>query len=109
MSVLVENAAEAIVAACVEAGDLVRISDRRGQWIQRAGIRDALMRPMGFVELFESAQGVEQMQFILGIRTPLSTPSMPASARIASNKAGHFPSRSRIKNCARQRASVPGP
>ncbi|MFJ1847457.1 hypothetical protein [Streptomyces sp. NPDC088146] len=64
MSVLVENAAEAIAAADVEAGDLVRIGDRRGQWMQWAGIRDALMRPMGVVELFERAQGVEQMPLI---------------------------------------------
>lgn len=64
MPVLVENAAEAIAAAYVEAGDLVRNSDRRGQWIQRAGIRDVLMRPMGVAELSERAQGVAQMPLI---------------------------------------------
>jgi hypothetical protein len=31
MAVLVENAAEAIASSYLEAGDLVRISDRRGQ------------------------------------------------------------------------------
>jgi hypothetical protein len=43
--------------------------------------------------------------FILGIRTPLSTTSMPASARMASNNSGNLPSRSRIMNRARQLAS----
>jgi len=42
------------------------------------------------------------MEFILGVRMPLSTTSMPASARTASNKAGNLPSRSRIMNRARQ-------
>jgi hypothetical protein len=35
--------------------------------------------------------------FIRGIRTPLSTTMIPASARIASNAARYFPSRSRIR------------
>lgn len=64
MPVLVENAAEEIAAAYVEAGDRVRNSDRCGQWIQRAGILGARMRPMGVVELFEHAQGVERMPLI---------------------------------------------
>jgi hypothetical protein len=37
------------------------------------------------------------IEFIRGIRTPLSTVSMPASARTASNRAGNFPSRSLIR------------
>src|SRR5690349_9175313 len=45
------------------------------------------------------------IEFILGIRTPLSTTSMPASARMTSNRPGNFPSRSLIKNRARQPAS----
>jgi hypothetical protein len=45
------------------------------------------------------------IEFILGIRTPLSTTSMPASARMTSNRPGNFPSRSLIRNCARQPAS----
>ena len=45
------------------------------------------------------------IEFILGIRTPLSTTSMPASARMASNRPGNFPSRSLIRNRARQPAS----
>jgi hypothetical protein len=45
------------------------------------------------------------IEFILGIRTPLSTTSMPASAMMTSNRPGNFPSRSLIKNRARQPAS----
>lgn len=43
--------------------------------------------------------------FIRGIRTPLSTTSVPASARTASSRAGNFPSRSRIRNRARRLTS----
>lgn len=46
MLVLVEDAAEAIASPYVEVGDLVRV-------------RDALVRPVGVVELFELAQDVE--------------------------------------------------
>jgi hypothetical protein len=35
MWVLVENAAEAIASSYVEAGQLVRIGDLCGQWVQR--------------------------------------------------------------------------
>ncbi|CAL9660706.1 hypothetical protein SUDANB126_06992 [Streptomyces sp. enrichment culture] len=40
-----------------------------------------------------------------GIRTPPSTASVPASVRTVSNRAGNVPSRSRIRNPARQPAS----
>src|ERR1700730_7705552 len=45
------------------------------------------------------------IEFILGIRIPLGTTSIPASARTASNSAANLPSRSRIMNRARQPAS----
>jgi hypothetical protein len=35
--------------------------------------------------------------FMRGIRTPLRTTVIPLSARIASNSAGYFPSRSRMR------------
>src|SRR5690349_10565219 len=41
------------------------------------------------------------IEFMRGIRTPLSTTSIPASLRMVSNKAANFPSRSRIRNRAR--------
>jgi len=45
-------------------GDLVRIGDRRGQWIERAGVRDALVRPVPVVEILELAQGVISEQVL---------------------------------------------
>ena len=39
---------------------------------------------------------VAMIEFILGIRTPLSTTSMPASARMTSNRHRNFPSRSLV-------------
>jgi hypothetical protein len=45
------------------------------------------------------------IEFMRGIRTPLSTASIPASFRTVSNSLGYLPSRSRIKNRARQPAS----
>jgi hypothetical protein len=56
----VENAAEAIASSYVEVVQLVRIGDLRGQWIQRACVRDALVWAVAVVELFELAQGVER-------------------------------------------------
>ncbi|EXU67262.1 hypothetical protein Z951_15450 [Streptomyces sp. PRh5] len=43
-----EDAAEVVVAACVQAAQLVRIVDRCGQWVQRSGVGDALA-----VDVFE--------------------------------------------------------
>jgi hypothetical protein len=51
MFVLMEDAAEALVSSYVQLRDLVSISDRRRQWMQRAGIRDALMRPVAVIEI----------------------------------------------------------
>jgi hypothetical protein len=64
MLVLVENAAEAIASSYVEVGHRVWISDPRGQRAQRSGVCNALMRPVSVVELFELAQGVEQMPLV---------------------------------------------
>ena len=61
MLVLVEDAAEAIACSYVEAGQLGRIGDLRGQRVQRAGVRDALVWAVSVVELFELVQGVEQV------------------------------------------------
>ncbi len=55
MFVLVEDAAEAITPSNAEAGHPVGIGDLRGQRVQRAGVRDALVRAVSVVELFELA------------------------------------------------------
>jgi hypothetical protein len=61
MLVLVEGAAEAVASSYVEVGDGVQVGDRRWQGVQRAGVCDALVGPVGVVVLLELAQGVEQM------------------------------------------------
>ena len=64
MLVLVEDAAEAVASSYVEVGDGVRVGDRRWQSVQRAGVCDALVGPVGVVVLFELAQGVEQVALV---------------------------------------------
>jgi hypothetical protein len=60
----VEDAAEAIASSYVEAGYLVRIGDLRWQRVQRACVGDALVWAVSVVELFELAQGVQQVPLI---------------------------------------------
>src|SRR6266545_3367773 len=81
MLIFVNDAAEAVTSADVEMRDHVWFqinmrssSSRRQLWIHRS-----------------------ITVFIRGIRTPLRTTVIPASARIASNSAGYLPSRSRIR------------
>jgi hypothetical protein len=53
MLVLVEETAESFASSYVRSGDLLRIGDRNRQWVQRAGVGDALMGPVGVVVLCE--------------------------------------------------------
>jgi len=88
MLVFVEDAAEAVASAGIKAGG----GQFREGWRQRVqwpGGRDALMRPLGVVEVLELAQGVQH---------PLSTTVSPASLSTVSNMAGYLLSRSRIRN-----------
>jgi transposase len=62
--VLVEEAAEAVAAAYVETRDLLRVGDRRGQAVERASIRDALVRPVPVAELPGLPQGVQQVGLV---------------------------------------------
>nr|WP_246017337.1 hypothetical protein [Micromonospora pisi] len=50
-----EDAAEAIASSCVEVCDLVWVGDRCGQRVEWSGVRDALVRAVPVVELFELA------------------------------------------------------
>jgi hypothetical protein len=61
MFVLVEDSAEALASSYVQVGDLLRVGDGRGQWMQWPGACDALMGSMLVVEPFELAQGMEQV------------------------------------------------
>jgi hypothetical protein len=40
MLVLVEEATQTLAPSYVQAGDLVRVADRRGQWMEPAGARE---------------------------------------------------------------------
>jgi hypothetical protein len=53
MLILMEHSAESVMSSYVKAGELVRGYERCGQWVERAGVRDALMRPVPVVELLE--------------------------------------------------------
>ena len=46
MLVLMEHPTEPVASSNVKAGDLARNHERHGQWLERAGVRDALMRPV---------------------------------------------------------------
>jgi hypothetical protein len=61
MLVLVEDAAEAGPFSYVEAGDLVWIAHLVSARGQGAGVGDAVVRPMGVVEILELSQCVEQV------------------------------------------------
>ena len=56
MFVRVEDSTQSLVSSDFQVGDLVWLSDRRWQWTQRPGVRDALVGPV--VEGFELTQGV---------------------------------------------------
>lgn len=58
MLALMKEAAESVGSMYVEAGGFVRIGDRFGERVQRAGVRDALVRPVHVVELLELPQCV---------------------------------------------------
>jgi hypothetical protein len=60
MSVFMEHA-ESVTSSNVEAGDLVRSCQRYGQWLERAGVGDALVWPVPVVELLEFPQGVQEV------------------------------------------------
>jgi hypothetical protein len=64
MLVLMKHPTESVVSSYVKARDLVRSCQRHGQWLERAGIRDALMRPVPVVELLELPQGVQQVGLV---------------------------------------------
>lgn len=56
-----EDAAEPLPSPYLGVGGLPRIGDRRGPRVQRSGVADAPMRPVGAVELFELPQSLEEM------------------------------------------------
>ena len=60
MLILVKHPTESVASLYVKARDLVRSHQRYGQWLERAGIRDMLMRPVPVVELLELPQNMQK-------------------------------------------------
>ena len=64
MLILVKHPTESVASLYVKASDLVRSHQRHGQWLERAGVRDALMRPVPVVELLELPEGVQEVGLV---------------------------------------------
>ena len=64
MLILMEYSTESVASSDVKAGVLVRSRERHGQWLERAGVRDALVRPVPVVELLELPQGVHEVGLV---------------------------------------------
>lgn len=64
MPILMEHSAESAAPSYVKAGELVRGYERYGQWLERAGVRDALMRPVPVVEFLELPQSVQKVGLV---------------------------------------------
>ena len=65
MLVLMKHSTESVVSSYAKAGDLIRNHQWHGQWLERAGVRDALMRPVPVVEKLELPQGVQKVGLVL--------------------------------------------
>ena len=64
MLILMKYSTESVASSYVKAGVLVRSRERHGQWLERAGVRDALMRPVPVVELLELPQDVQEVGLV---------------------------------------------
>ena len=64
MLILVKHPTESVASLYVKARDLVRRQHRHGQWLERAGVRDALMRPVPVAELLELPQDVQKVGLV---------------------------------------------
>jgi hypothetical protein len=69
MVVLVKHPTESVASSYIKAGDLIRNHERHGQWLERSGVRDALMRPVPVAELPGLPQGVQKVGLVPDQRT----------------------------------------
>ena len=60
MPVFVKHSTESVTSSYMKGGVLVRCREYRGQWVERAGVRDALVRAVLVVELLELPQRVQE-------------------------------------------------
>jgi hypothetical protein len=59
-----EHSAEPVASSYVKAGVSVRSREWHGQRLERAGVRNALVRPVPVVELLELSQGVQKVGLV---------------------------------------------
>jgi hypothetical protein len=64
MRILMEHSAQSVAPSYVKAGELIRNCQQHGQWLERAGVRDALMWPVPVVELLELPQRVQEVGLV---------------------------------------------
>jgi hypothetical protein len=59
-----KHPAESVASPNPKTGDLARSRERYRQWLERSGVRDALVRPVPVVELLELSQGVQEVGLV---------------------------------------------
>ncbi|GAA2301540.1 hypothetical protein GCM10010431_20770 [Streptomyces kunmingensis] len=64
MVVLVQDVAEAFTSSYSQVRDLLWIGDWHRCGAQAASVREALVRPMGVIEVFELPQGMAEMVLV---------------------------------------------
>jgi hypothetical protein len=82
MLVFVEDSAQAWLSSYVQAGDLLLVSDRWGQWTERAGVRNALVRSVLVVEVLELAQAMNRVHSRAGLSWVVSSASPELILRV---------------------------
>ena len=64
MPVFMKYPTESVASSNVKAGDLARSREWYGQWLEGAGVGDALVRSVPVVELLELPQGVQKVGLV---------------------------------------------
>jgi hypothetical protein len=59
-----KHSTESVASSYVKAGDLVRSRQRHGQWVERAGVRDALVWPVPVVERSAAGPHVQALEYV---------------------------------------------
>jgi len=75
MLVLMKHSTESVVSSYAKAGDLIRNHQWHGQRLERAGVRDALMRPVPVVEKLELPHGVQKVRLAAEAELRRATPT----------------------------------
>jgi hypothetical protein len=81
MLILMKYPTESVTSSNVKGGVLIRSRYRHGHWLERAGVRHALMRPVPVVELLELPQGVQE-----GDRLQISVRSRSSRRQVCTHR-----------------------